>query len=266
MKWILKTILIFSIILLMTAISCSQPTIPTSSETLKTTTTLTTSTIITTTINSQTPTPTLSPTPTLTSSPTFTTTSIQPTPTPTQNPANNKTFYTAKVISGYETTYLTNGKTQETPVYQDLYFDLNLIGYYTSKDAIFVPRIPTITDHDDWFIRPQYSGSFLKSWIFNWGYTVDSFVKTEEPVTLSFYVIPRDIFENKYYLNPGGLLFNDLKGDIEPSATGIKCKRLIYSDVTPIFPKENVFLIRTNNAAAISDFWIKVGTESKITQ
>lgn len=263
MKWIMKTILVlFSIILLMTAISCSQPTVPASSETPKTTTTLTTS--VTTYMPSQAPTNTS--TPILSPSPTFTTTSIQPTQTPTQNPANNTTFYTAKVISGYETTYLTNGKTQETPVYQDLYFDLNLIGYYTSKDAIFVPRIPTITDHDDWFIRPQYSGSFLKSWIFNWGYTVDSSVKTEEPVTLSFYIYPRDVFENKYYLNPGGLLFNDLKGDIESSANGIKCKRLVYSDITPIFPKENVFLIRTNNAAAISDFWIKVGTESKITQ
>jgi hypothetical protein len=268
MKWIIKTILVlFFINLLIIGISCSQPTVPASSETLKPSTTFTTSATSQTITDTSTPIPSPTPSPFPTPTPTIIPTSTQPTTTTTQNPSDNKTFYTAKIISGYETTYLTNGTSKQTPVYQDLYFDLNPVGYYTSKDAIFVPRIPTIPDYDDWFIRPQYySGSFLKSWIFNWGYTIDPSIKTKEPITLSFFVYPKNVFESKYYLNPGGLLFNDLKGDIEPSATGIKCKRLVYAEYTVINPNEYVFLIRTNNAAAISDFWIKVGTESKIIQ
>jgi hypothetical protein len=254
MKMFKNTILIiFFVLLLIAALSCSQP-----AQTITSTVTSTA------TITSTPDTITIKPTPTSTPSPTPITTTVQPTPSQ-NNQADNKTFFTTTIISGYTTTYSTDGTSKQTPVYQDLYFDMNLLGYYTSKDAIFVPRIQTITNQDDWFIRSQIQGSFLKSWTFNWGYTLNPSIKTTEPVTVTFTIYDKEIFEKNYYLSPANLLFHDLKGDINPSTSGIQCKRLIYQEHTVIFPNDYVFLIRTNNAAAVSDFWIKVGTESNIT-
>ena len=252
-----KILMLFVAILLAGSISCSQTVVPSSTESLKP------STITITTTKTEYITQTLTVLPTSVPT-TTTTTSIEPTITPTQTPTYNNTFYTAKIISGYDKTYRPDGTIQQTPIYKDLFFDLNIIGYYTSKDAIYVPRIPTFTTHDDWFIRPQFSGSFLKSWIFNWGYTVDTSIKSSDPVELTFTIYNKEIFDNDYYLKPADLIFHDLKGDVEPSTSGILSKRLVYEDTHIIYPKEYVFLIRTNNAAAISDWWIKVGTESPI--
>jgi hypothetical protein len=253
-------LIFFSGVLVAAGISCAQVAVPSStSEPLKTTSTTTQAPLITATIPN---------TITITQIPSPTVTSVAPSPSPTQlpieNPADNKTFFTGNVITGYIDSYLMDGTLKQTPIYKELYFDLNLVGYYTLKDAIFVPRIPTFTTHDDWFIRPQFSGNFLKSWIFNWGYSIDKSKSTNEPVSVSLSIYYKDVFEKNYYLNPGDLIFHDLKGETSTSSAGIQSRWLVNGNSYVVEPSEYVFLIRTNNATVVSDWWIKIGTESKI--
>jgi hypothetical protein len=255
-------LIFFSGVLVATGISCAQAVVPSStSDPSVTTSTTTQPALITSTIPN---------TITITQIPSPTATSVAPLPSPTQlpieNPADNKTFFTGRVITGYVDSYSMDGTLKQTPIYKELYFDLNLVGYYTPKDAIFVPRISTFTTYDDWFIRPQFSGNFLKSWIFNWGYSIDKSKSTNEPASVSLTIYYKDVFEKNYYLNPGDLLFHDLKGETSTSSAGIQCRWLVNGNSYVVEPSEYAFLIRTNNSAAVSDWWIKIGTESKINK
>jgi len=263
MKTFKNGLLIFFFgVLVAAGISCAQTSVPSStSQPLETTSTTTQPPLITT-VNPVTVTITQTPSPTVITA----TPSPSPTQLPVENPVDNKAFFTGRVITGYVDSYLMDGTLKQTPIYKELYFDLNLVGYYTQKDAIFVPRIPTFTTHDDWFIRPQYAGNFLKSWIFNWGYSIDKSKSTSEPVNVSLTVYHKDVFEKNYYLNPEDLILHDLKGETITSSTGIQCNWLENGNSFVVEPSEYAFLIRTNNAAAVSDWWIKIGTESKINQ
>jgi hypothetical protein len=202
------------------------------------------------------PTPRLSPTASPVPSPSLTPTQT-PIVSPTPNPAEDKNYYLDKIITGYNRTLKSDGTYEETPIYQDMYFDLNILGYYTKKDAVLVPRIPTFTDHDDWFIRFKIPSFLLKPWIMNWGYSINKFSPAAGSVTLSTSVYTQEMFNTNYYLRPDKLLAFDLKGDREPSSSGIYCKSFQT-------PGDYVILLRTNAADAIDDFWIKLGTEGSI--
>ena len=197
------------------------------------------------------PTPS-SPNPTPSLSPTRTTI-VSPTP----DPAQDKNFYLDKIITGYNRVLKSDGTFEEIPVYQDMYFDLNILGYYTKKDAIFVPRIPTFTEHDDWFIRFRIPSYLLKPWVMNWGYAINKSSPAGGSVAFSATVYYQDMFNANYYLHPDKILSYDLKGDRVPSSSGIYCKSFQT-------PGDYVILLRTNAADAIDDFWIKLGTEGSV--
>lgn len=271
MKWIQKsTVILFLAIILILVISCAGTTPtqqPSTSSSIISTTPpaqTTSSSPTSSTITSPTPstspiatspTPSTSPiatSPTASTSPVATSPTVSP--SPTYNPATDERFYIDKTISGYNQTPRPDGTFEKTPIYQDIYLDLNVLGYYTEKDAIFVPRIPTLTDHDDWFIRFQVPTYLLKPWLMNWGYTVNN---SNSSATLSATVYTQEIFEANYYHHPDSLLSYDLKGDKEPSSSGINCKYFQS-------PGSYVILLRTNDASTISDFWIKLGTEGSI--
>lgn len=202
------------------------------------------------------PTPRLSPISSSVPSPSLTPTQT-PVVSPTPNPAEDKNFYLDRIITGYNRTLKSDGTYEEMPAYQDMYFDLNILGYYTKKDAVLVPRIPTFTDHDDWFIRFKIPSFLLKPWIMNWGYSINKSSPAAGSVSLSTSVYTQEMFNANYYLHPDKLLGYDLKGDREPSSSGIYCKSFLT-------PGDYVILLRTNAADAIGDFWIKLGTEGSI--
>ncbi len=251
-----SVVILFLVISLILLVSCNAP-IATQSPTPSASITPTSS-----------PTQTLSPTPSLsptTNSPTppaqtpTPTPSLSPTQTPsvspTPNPAEDKNFYIDKILSGYKQTLKPDGTFEQTPVYSDLYFEMNILGYYTKKDAVFVPRIPTFTDHDDWFIRIKIPSFLLKPWLMNWSYTLNNSSPSAASATLDMTVYAEENFNANYYLHPDKLLEYDLKGDRAISSNGIRCKYFLN-------PGNYVILLRTNAADAIDDFWIKLGTEA----
>ena len=261
MRWIKKSIIVLlSAIAMILLISCNTL-VSTPGNSLGSVTPTVTG--IPASSTTQAATPTYSPTPSSQPSPSpsrpSSTPSASPSPSasPTPNPAEDKTFYIDRIISGYSQTPRPDGSFEKTPIYQDIYLDLNILGYYTKKDAIFVPRIPTFTDHDDWFIILKIPSYLLKPWIMNWGYTINKSSPTSSSATLSATVYTQELFYANYYLHPDQLLGYDLKGDREPSSSGILCK---YFQT----PGNYVILLRTNAADAIGDFWFKIGTEGNI--
>ncbi len=256
MKWIkISTLISILAIMLISIISCSSPA-------SNGTTSSTPSISITPTPSpSSTPTPSPSPTPTPTPSlviPTPTYTIVpSPSPSPTPDPAKDKKFFIDRIISGYNKIPRPDGSFEQTPIYQDVFLDLNILGYYTKKEAIFVPRIPTLTDHDDWFIRVTLPGYLTKPWITNWGYTINKSIPNADKATLSTTIYTKEMFDTNYYRHPDMLTSYDLKGDRGPSGSGIYGKYIAT-------PGSYVILLRTNNADAIADFWVKLGTEGNI--
>jgi hypothetical protein len=257
MKWVHKSIVISILAAtLIPVVACSVPAsttmpssaTPYSSLTPSTSPAFSPTLSVVPTVSPVKPTPTSSASPTIVSSPT-------PILSPAPNPATDKNFYIDRTISGYTETPRADGSIERTSVFKDIFLDLNILGYYTNKDAVFVPRIPTITNHDDWFIRIKIPGFLLKPWLMNWDYTVN---KSNPTATLSATVYTQELFNANYYNHPDLLLGYDLKGDRVSSSSGINCK---YFQT----PGDYVILLRTNDASAISDFWIKLGTEGSIT-
>jgi hypothetical protein len=189
--------------------------------------------------------------------PTPTTVVIPITPSPSPDPSQDKSFFIDRVVSGYNKIPKPDGSFNQVPIFQDVYLNLNILGYYTKKDAYFVPRIPTVSDHDDWFIRLKLPGYLTKSWVVNWSYTVNKSSPAAEKANISATLYTQEIFDANYYLHPGLLLNYDLRGDRGPSSNGIYGKYISN-------PGSFVLLLRTNDASAISDFGVKLGTEGNI--
>ncbi len=180
-----------------------------------------------------------------------------PNPSPTSDPSKDKSFFIDRVVSGYNKIPKPDGSFDQVPIYQDVYLNLNILGYYTKKDAYFVPRIPTLTDHDDWFIRLKLPGYLTKSWMVNWGYTINKSSPSADKATLSATIYTQEVFDANYYHHPDLLLSYDLRGDRGPSSNGIHGKFVQN-------PGSFVILFRTDDANAIADFWVKLGTEGNI--
>jgi hypothetical protein len=143
-----------------------------------------------------------------------------------------------------------DGNYDETPIYQDSFLNLTELARFSPSDAIYVPRIPSVSDHDDWFIRVTIPTSSLKPWEVNWAYTVKP---GDNTTTVSLAIYAQDQFDAFYYNKPADLSLADIKsGDKGVSADGIHA-RLMQS------PGNYVIVIRTNNAAGVTGWWIRIG-------
>jgi|GEM_PF-3469671 len=188
---------------------------------------------------------------TVTPSPTPPTTVTQAVPGSTF-PAETR-FFTRKEITGYTTsTPRLDGSYDKFPVYQDVYYPLEELYRFSTKDAIFVPHIPTITSHDDWFFRFNIPANILNTWVINWGY---AFQPGSEPATMDFSIFPKAQFEANYYKSPLALNSMEIRPEDElKSETGIFCK-LMYS------PGDYVILFRTSRAESVAGWWVRIGVE-----
>lgn len=186
-----------------------------------------------------------SPSPTITS---------QPTISPEVYPVdmfNNPSFLVGQDVVGYNKTPLSDGTIKQTPIYKDVYINMDNWGFLTKKDAIFVPRIPTISDRDDWFVRFNITATKLPFTI-NWGYKI----KPNKPeTTLSYGLWKEEYFKNTYYSAPRLLEGRSLGNDTYVSAEGI---HLQFVGQEGSF----VVLLRTNNPDDVLGWWIKYGGES----
>ncbi len=196
------------------------------------------------------------PTATVTTTVTVT---LAPTPS-TTNPAtdisailqknNNGHFLIGREVASYNRILQPDGTYIETPVYRFVYYDFDLLSFTTNSGAIFVPRIPTFTDYDDWFVKFS-TKSFLYPTPFkvNWALITKS--GTVSPKTsLRFY--QASYFNANYYNNPGNLAINNVGPDLTVDSSGVHFAELtLYEDF--------VALIRTDNPSDILGWWIKIG-------
>lgn len=183
---------------------------------------------------------------------------VSPTSTAVTNPAvsqidsnNNGHFYLRTDISGYNKKLQPDGTYTQIPIYQEIFVDWRLGGFFTPKDAIFVPRIPTITDHDDWFFRFDNRNEFKPVWIINWGYFLKS---NTQPTNVALYIFKNDFFNAYYYKNPSNLLPGTIGMDRGVSNNGIRALGM------PDYGSYTV-LIRTDNSDNVLGWWMKFGGE-----
>jgi hypothetical protein len=185
-----------------------------------------------------------------------TTRPISSSPTPTvpvednNNVNNNPLFFTGKDITGYNKIPQSDGSSIQTPVYQEKVVEQQLGGFFTKKDAVFVPRIPTVTDIDDWFIR--FDSKFKIPWFINWGYTTKN-SNSKNNITLKLYT--KDDFDTYYYKNPAFLISGGIGTDQGITDKGIHGLSVPTSG-------SFVAVIRTNNSDEIQDWWIKFGGQN----
>jgi hypothetical protein len=165
-------------------------------------------------------------------------------------PAADSKFFIQKEISGYNRTMKIDGTYDQTPIYQDSYLSIPELYRYSPADAVYVPRIPTVTDHEDWFIRMSIPSSSAKPWEVNWAWVLKPGNST---TTVSFTIYTQDDFEAYYYNQPGMLaaanLLTDTKG---VSADGV------HADLLQNIGKF-VILVRTNNSAGVAGWWMRIG-------
>jgi hypothetical protein len=250
MKWNQKKyLLLFAIPVLLSVLiaSCSAQT-STSTSTVVSTQTITSISTTTTTAMATSTVTSTPPTMTVTSSPVATTTTSKPSSTPAafgSDVPKDAKFYTSREITSYITsTPNISGERTVTAVYSDVYVSLQEIARFTKADAVYVPRIPTLTTPDDWFVRFNIPTSNLKPWLINWSYAV---APGDTSTTLSF-------FESYYYQHPSELPGADLKsGDKGVSETGIRARLMqqLFGDF--------VILMKTNDASKILGWMVRIG-------
>jgi hypothetical protein len=162
-------------------------------------------------------------------------------------------FYTAKEITSYiKGTVRIDGTFDQTPVYSDVFVDLPEIARFGPSDATFVPRIPTITAHEDWFVRFSIPASSMKPWMVNYGYTIKP---GDTTTTLSFALYKKTDFDAYYYQRQSELTAADLdSGDRGTTLDGAVHARLMQD-------KWGDFVIfwRTNNPANVLSWWVRIG-------
>lgn len=157
-------------------------------------------------------------------------------------------FFVSRDIVGYKDAGVRpDGTVIKEPVYKDYFTDLNQVLYLTAKDATFVPRIPTVTDFDDWFIRTRIPDS---PWVLNWGVTS----KSGSTGTLTFTLYKKDDFNTNYYHRPDDLYKYDLGEDRGVSDTGVHGR---YGRTLGDY----VLLFRTNNVSETGNWWVRIGVQ-----
>lgn len=177
---------------------------------------------------------------------------ITPVAAPTTSAAppdvnKNQQFFIGKDINKFVTPTVLSGVPNPSPVYQDNILDLDLGGYFTNRDAFYSPRIPGITDFDNWFYAfdlPVYR----LPWVINWAYTTRS--GSPDP-GFSMSIYKKEEFNNLYNKSIGTLTISKLGVDRGVSEKGVHC--LGFNEVGSF-----VVLVRANNAD-IASWWVKYG-------
>lgn len=152
-------------------------------------------------------------------------------------------------MSATKTTVDPNGSVVSTPVYTDIFGDLPLGGFVTDKEAIKVPKIPSVTSYADWIYKfnfPVYDFPF----VLNMGYML----KPDSPnAKVDFYVLTKEVFNSTYEKTPLNIYTVDLaKNSIGISNEGIYSYKInATGDLVAVF--------RTANASDIEGWWFKYG-------
>jgi hypothetical protein len=170
------------------------------------------------------------------------------TPTQTNNPNNNAHFFVGRDISGYTKIVNPDGSITQSPVYKDLFLDLDLVGFFTDKDATFIPRVPGITDHDDWIVKITMPTIRLP-FTLNWSYTMKD---NKSKTSLKFSLWRFDDFKTYYNNNPIQLNTIGVAADKDISSEGVHYQQIREQTTYAA-------LIRVSNPEDNAGWWIKVG-------
>jgi hypothetical protein len=199
---------------------------------------------------------------TVTVTPPPVTVTITPAPSTISSPAIAGTdlpttakFFTGKEITSYiKSSPRLDGSYDETPVYSDKFFELKEIARFVPVNATFVPRIPSITTHDDWFVRFSVPTSMMKPWLINYGYTLKP---GDTTTTLDFSVYTQSDFNTYYYDRPHELD----AGDMDSGDRGTSLDGSIHARMMQDKWGDFVIFWRTNNAANVTSWWVRIGVE-----
>lgn len=162
---------------------------------------------------------------------------------------NNARFLVGRGITGNTKTVNIDGTISESPVYEDSFLDLNLLGFYTQKDAVFVAKIPTITNIDQWILKFNIPAVNLPV-IVNWGYITKS---GKADATFTFSIWDTDVFKTLYSTNPGTLISGKgTTNDLYVSSDGTHVQNINKT-------YEYTALILSQKSEDILGWWVKTG-------
>jgi hypothetical protein len=171
-------------------------------------------------------------------------------PTKTSGPDfssyNNSSFFISSYISATATTVTKNGTLTSAPVYNDIFVDLDLGGFFTHKDALLLARIPNITTRDDWIYMFNFP-AFNLPFILNMGYQLSN-----PDAKLEFFLLNKSYFTDNYEKNPFGIYAGNLAKNPVVSTQGINSYKI--NDTGSL-----VAVFRTTNASDIAGWWVKYG-------
>jgi hypothetical protein len=168
--------------------------------------------------------------------------------TPQLDIYRNADFFITQDIIGYTKTPLPDGTLIQSPISKDVFIKLDLGGFFTAREAVFVPEIPTITDYVDWFFSfdlPIYK----PPWTLNWGYIAKS---NTTDTDLSLFLFKKDVFKSNYASNQASLLGLKLNTNRITSEKGINSSLIRETGNFTV-------LLRANNTEDIAGWWVKIG-------
>lgn len=171
-------------------------------------------------------------------------------PTKTSGPDfsnyNNSSFFLSTYVAATATTVTKNGIITSSPVYNDVFVDLDLGGFFTNKDAISLTKIPNITTRDDWIYIFNFP-AFNLPFVLNTGYQLNN-----PDAKLEFFLLNKSYFNDNYEKNPFGIYAGNLARNAVVSTQGIMSYKI--NDTGNL-----VAVFRTTNAGDISGWWVKYG-------
>ncbi len=161
---------------------------------------------------------------------------------------NNPHFFAGQDVSEYTKTVNADGSVTQTPVVKDLYLDVDLGGFFTQKDAIFIPKIPGVTTQDAWILNfaiPTFKLPFL----INWGYMP---APNSPKSAFTLIVFERSNFKNIYNTNQASLTGGGLAHDDLIAANGVHLSHINQQG-------DLIAFVRVTNANDVQGWWIKFG-------
>jgi hypothetical protein len=160
---------------------------------------------------------------------------------------NNPHFFAGQDVSGYTKTVNVDGTTTQTPIVKDLYLDLEMGGFFTQKDAIFIPKISGVTEYDAWILNFTIP-TFKLPILVNWGYIPNN---PQSPLSLTNW--ERGNFKTLYTTNQSLLLTGKgLAVDDLISTNGVHLSHINQQGNLIAF-------VRVTNASDIQGWWMKFG-------
>jgi len=179
-------------------------------------------------------------------------TSATPTVSPTKTSGpdfssyNNSSFFLSTYVAATATTVTKNGIITSAPVYNDIFVDLDLGGFFTNKDAILLTKIPNITTRDDWIYMFNFP-AFNLPFVLNMGYQLNN-----PDAKLDIFLLNKSYFSDNYEKTPFGIYAGNLAKNPVISTQGINSFKI--NDTGNL-----VAVFRTTNAGDVSGWWVKYG-------